>query len=101
MFQSEIDAGTNLLSVAFSGKVDAEEARRCREQAESLVVSLKSGFHLLTDLSALDSMDVACAPQVEQLMDVLNQHGIATVVRVIPDPHKDIGLNIDTLFGKH
>jgi hypothetical protein len=31
-------------------------------------------------------------------MDLLNQHGVAMIVRVIPDPHKDIGLNILSLF---
>ena len=31
-------------------------------------------------------------------MDVLNKHGIKEVRRVIPDPTKDVGLNIMSLF---
>jgi hypothetical protein len=31
-------------------------------------------------------------------MDLCNKHGIEMVVRVIPDPQKDIGLNILSLF---
>jgi hypothetical protein len=32
------------------------------------------------------------------MMDLCNKQGAARVVRVIPDPHKDIGLNILSLF---
>jgi len=32
------------------------------------------------------------------MMDLCNKKGVETVVRVIPDPHKDIGLNIMSLF---
>jgi len=31
-------------------------------------------------------------------MDLLNKQGVSTVVRVIPDPRKDIGFNILSLF---
>jgi hypothetical protein len=31
-------------------------------------------------------------------MDLMSKLGVAKVVRVIPDPHKDIGLNIMSLF---
>ena len=98
MFRNEIDAGKKLLRITFSGNVAVQEARRCLEQAESLLPGLVPGFRLLTDLSGLEAMDVACAPYVERLMDVCNQLGVDTVVRVIPDPHKDIGLSIMSLF---
>jgi hypothetical protein len=32
------------------------------------------------------------------MMDLCNKKGVETVVRVIPDPRKDIGLNILSLF---
>ena len=31
-------------------------------------------------------------------MDMCNEKGVEMVVRLIPDPHKDIGLNIMSLF---
>jgi len=31
-------------------------------------------------------------------MDLINQRGVSLIVRVIPDPAKDIGLNILTIF---
>jgi hypothetical protein len=31
-------------------------------------------------------------------MDLCDQHGVGLVIRVIPDPAKDIGLNILSIF---
>jgi hypothetical protein len=98
MFRAEIDAEKCLLRISFSGTVPADEARRCAEQIEPLVGLLPTGFRLLTDLSALESMELGCAPYVKRVMDVCNNRAIALVVRVIPDPRKDIGLNIMALF---
>jgi hypothetical protein len=35
---------------------------------------------------------------MEQIMDLCGEKGVAMVVRVVPDPHKDIGYNIMSLF---
>ena len=43
-------------------------------------------------------MDVACAPFIEKAMDLCNEKGASIVVRVIPDPHRDIGLQIMSYF---
>lgn len=98
MFQIETDKSKNLLSFVFSGHVTAEETRRWREQLCKVLTAMKPGFALLTDLSALDLMDLDCAPEIEWSMEALNQAGIARVVRIIPDPRKDIGMNIMSRF---
>jgi hypothetical protein len=43
-------------------------------------------------------MDPKCVPFIRRNMDLCNQTGVSKVVRVIPDPHKDVGLNILSLF---
>jgi hypothetical protein len=43
-------------------------------------------------------MDPASLTDIKKTMDLLNQRGVSLVVRVIPDPQKDIGLNILSLF---
>ena len=43
-------------------------------------------------------MDIACAPELGKLMELAQQNGVRTVVRVMPDPTKDIGLNILSHF---
>lgn len=98
MFQVETDKSKNLLRTAFSQRVTPDETARWREKFGESVASLSAGFKLITDLTALDSMDMACAPDIEWAMDVCNKAGISKVVRIIPDPQKDIGLRIMSLF---
>jgi anti-anti-sigma regulatory factor len=68
------------------------------EQIRNGLTKLQSGFRLLADLSELQSMDVACAPFIEKAMDMCNEKGASMVVRVIPDPQRDIGLQIMSIF---
>ncbi len=56
------------------------------------------GFRVLADYRWLDSMDSAAARHIAEIMDALAEKGVASVARVIPDPHKDIGLNILSQF---
>jgi len=98
MFEVTVDKTANLLKVSYAGKVGAEEAHECKDRILSLLSELHQGFRMLTDLRALSAMDLACAPFIEQVMDACDDAGIRMVVRIIPDPHKDIGLNIMSLF---
>ncbi len=98
MHQAHLDKSTNLLRIAYSGRVSADETKEAAEELRLLLPDLKAGFRLLADLTALELMDAASIPQIRLMMDLCNAAGVATVVRVIPDPHKDIGLNILSLF---
>ncbi|HWX19022.1 MAG TPA: hypothetical protein VN578_03845 [Candidatus Binatia bacterium] len=98
MFEAKIDKSANLLTVSFSGNVDPGETKRLAAEVERLAAELPPGFRLLTDLTSLEAMDLACVPHIRRVMDLCNKQGIAMVVRVIPDPHKDIGFNILSLF---
>jgi hypothetical protein len=98
MIKFEVDQPRNLLVIQYSGVVRSAETERGLDQIRAGLTQLQSGFRLLADLTELQSMDVACAPFIEKAMDLFNEKGIATVVRVIPDPHRDIGLNIMSIF---
>jgi len=98
MIHVDADPARNLLRIYFSQQVVPEEMKAGLDRANALLVNLRPGFCLLSDLSGLQSMDIRCAPYLEQAMDAYNQKGIAKVVRVIPDPRKDIGLSIMSLF---
>ena len=69
-------------------------AQRIRE----LLQDIEPGFHVLVDFRWLGSMDSAAAGHIARIMDVLTEKNVASVTRVMPDPHKDIGLNILSLF---
>ena len=98
MHLAQFDSASNLLKLSFAGQVGADEAKKCAQEIEALLRQARPGFRLLTDLSGLEAMDLACVPYLEQTMDRCSEQGIDTVVRVIPDPQKDIGFNILSLF---
>jgi hypothetical protein len=98
MFLASADPSENLLTFTFSQDVIPEETRRWKRELPNLLAKLKPGFKLLSDFSAVESIDVACAPDIEEVMDLLNKAGIVKVVRVITHPHQDIGLSIMSLF---
>ena len=98
MYHYELDQTANLLQINYSGQVDADQTRSCAQEFEKAVQKLGPGFRLLTDLSQLERMDLACVPDIKRMMDLSNKAGVELVVRVIPDPRKDIGLNIMSLF---
>jgi len=94
----EVDQPRNRLTIRFSGKIAPQETEDGLEQIRSGLARLQSGFHLLADLTDLEAMDIGCAPFIEKAMDLCNEKGAAIVVRVIPDPHRDIGLQIMSIF---
>jgi hypothetical protein len=98
MFQVEVDKSKNLLKIRYAQHVGPEDTKAVVEKVSTLLPDLQPGFRLLKDLSGLDVMDLACVPHIERMMDLCNKRDIEMVVRVIPDPHKDIGLNILSLF---
>lgn len=98
MVQADINKSKNLLIVRHSGHVTEQQTAACVGELERLAVELSPGFQLLTDLSKLETMDLGCVPHIKSLMDICNRKGVETVIRVIPDPKKDIGLNIMSLF---
>jgi hypothetical protein len=94
----KLEPERNLVIVRYSGHVGANDAQRYLEEARAALSAMQPGFRLLGDLTHLKAMDVACAPYIRQIMDLFNEKGIALVVRVIPDPSLDIGLQIMSLF---
>ena len=98
MINFEVDEPKKLLAIRFHGVVRAEETENGLEQIRNDLAKLQRGFRLLVDLSELQSLDVGCAPFIEKAMDMCNEKGASMVVRVIPDPHRDIGLQIMSIF---
>ena len=78
--------------------VRPEDFQSSREDVTTQLAGLAPGFHYLVDLTHLVSMELACMTELGRLMDLIGQAGVGLVVRVIPDPSKDIGMNILTIF---
>jgi len=87
-----------LLSLSFSNCVNAKELAVCLKRVEQLVGFVKDDFCLLIDLSGLQEMDPGCAADLGRIMDLCDERGVSRIVFVVPDPSKDIGLRLLSLF---
>jgi anti-anti-sigma regulatory factor len=87
-----------LLHISYVGPVRLEEFQRSREDLTTQLKELSPGFRLLADFSQMESMGLDCTPELGRMMDLIGQAGVDWVVRVIPEPSRDIGMNILTLF---
>jgi hypothetical protein len=98
MYAVELDQSKRLLVISAVRKVTAEEANLAAQQIRDLLRDVAPGLHLLADFRWLESMESAAARYIAEIMDALAEKQVASVTRVMPDPHKDIGLNILSQF---
>jgi hypothetical protein len=97
-FTVEIDPGKKLLVIRYRGCVGASDVERCAEEVRAALPKIRPGFRLLADFTELESMDVTCMPQIKNIMELCDEKGVSSVVRIIPDPKRDIGLQIMSYF---
>ena len=98
MLLATVNKSRQLLVLSFIGEVRSEELAQRREEVVTLMAELAPGFRLLTDWTHLHSMPPESLPEIGKFMELCDQKGVGLVVRVIPDPSKDFGLNILSLF---
>ena len=98
MYAVEIDRSKRLLVISALQRVTAEQARLAAQETRELLRDVAPGFRVLADFRWLESMDSEVAPHIADIMDTLTEKRVASVTRVMPDPHKDIGLNILSQF---
>jgi hypothetical protein len=94
----EVDQPRNRLVIRYRGSVMPKETEDGLEEIRAGLARLQSPFNLLVDFIELERMDVGCAPFIEKAMDLCDEKGAAMVVRVIPDPQRDIGMTIMSIF---
>ena len=98
MYAIELDRSKRLLVISAVQRVTAEQAKLATRRVRELLQDVPPGFRVLADYRWLESMDSAAARHIAEIMDALAEKGVASVTRVMPDPHKDIGLNILSQF---
>src|SRR4249919_4379470 len=98
MYAVELDRSKRLLVISAAQRVTAEEANLAAQRVRELLHDIAPGFHVLADFRWLESMDSAAARHIAEIMNALAEKEVTSVTRVMPDPHKDIGLNILSQF---
>jgi anti-anti-sigma regulatory factor len=98
MLLTTLNQPKQLLLLSFIGEVRAAELAQGRPDLISFLAELSAGFRLVTDLTHVELIDTDCLELIVQSMKLCNEKGVGLLVRVIPDPAKDIGLNILSAF---
>ena len=98
MYSIESDRSKRLLVISAAGQVTKKEVETAALRVREMMKEITPGFRVLTDFRWLDRMEPAATAHLAEIMDALAEKEVAAVVRVVPDPHKDIGLNILSQF---
>ena len=98
MYAIEADQAKRLVVISAVGRVTKEEMKAAAKQAREVIKDFSPGFRLLADFRWLESMDPAAGQYIADIMDAMAEKQLAEVIRVMPDPRKDIGLNILSHF---
>ena len=98
MYAVELDRSKRLLVISAAARVTAEEAKMAAQCIHEVLQDVEPGFRVLADFRWLESMDSSAARHIAKIMDALAEKNVASVTRVMPDPRKDIGLNILSQF---
>jgi anti-anti-sigma regulatory factor len=98
MYAVELDRSKRLLVISALQRVTADHAKLAAQRVRELLQDVAPGFRVLADYRWLDTIDSAAARHIAEIMDACAEKGVASVMRVMPDPHKDIGLNILSQF---
>ena len=98
MISVETDKAKRLLVISAAGHISKDEVKQAAEQVRKTLRDVPPGLRALTDFRWLESMRPSAAPHIAEIMDALAEKQVASVIRIIPDPGKDIGLNILSQF---
>jgi anti-anti-sigma regulatory factor len=98
MFSIRIDKKNNLITVSFKGYFDAQQGVQLCQRLTDAIQKVKKGFSVITDLSSVDFISMDSVVFIGKAMTICNKNGVSRVIRVIPDPSKDIGFNIMSDF---
>jgi hypothetical protein len=101
MISCSADESGQILTISYGRRVGLAEIGKALDDLRGLVPRMKPGFTLFSDLTHLEAMDPDCAADLGEAMTLLSDAGMANVVRLIPDPTKDIGFNIISAFHFH
>ena len=98
MIKLSHDKKRNIVILSYEGNVNIKEEKELYRKLQTLIPKCHRGFKLLVDLSLVDNIKKEVLPVIKKIMDLFDQHGISEVIRIIPDPDKDIGFNILSIF---
>jgi hypothetical protein len=90
----EVNSEEKSVRMRFCGAIQPGHVSAAVNTALLEATKLGSGFVLVTDLTDLENMDIDCFRGLTRMMDLFVEAGLGRVIRIIPDPRKDIGFQL-------
>ena len=87
-----------LLMLTYAGHVSLKDLVAARDGISAALAEMSPGVRVLADYTNLDQMDHDCLPEIGRVMEAVDKIGVGMIVRVIPHPDRDPGINIMTRF---
>ncbi|MDB6022753.1 MAG: hypothetical protein JWQ04_2610 [Pedosphaera sp.] len=94
MLLATASKSNQLLFLSYIGHIRLDELVRRREEIRTMLADFSPGFRVLADFTYMETMDRDCTTELGRMMEEVDQIGVSMVVRVMPDPSKDVGMNI-------
>jgi hypothetical protein len=94
IFEARVDVARNIVRTRFFGDVTAAGMQDAVARVEAMLSNLKPGFSGFADFRDITSMGLDCVPALAKIMDLCREHGIGLIIRRLPEPTRDIGINI-------
>lgn len=98
MITTRVCHPSNTLRISFKDRITVEELDAFVRELPSIMQSLRPRFIMLSDLTLLESFDFDCVRSLGYLMQCSVKAGLGGEVRVVPDPSRDIGFAILSVF---
>ena len=98
MFSVETSTSKRLVVISAAGHVSRDEVKQAAQEVREVLKHVCPGIRVLADFRWLESMRPSAAPHIGEIMDALAAKQVASVIRIVPDPGKDIGMNILSQF---
>jgi hypothetical protein len=94
IFEARIDVAHNIVRTRFFGDITPAGMQDAVAKVEAMLQNLKPGFSAFADFRDITSMGLDCVPSLTKIMDLCREHGIGLIIRRLPEPTRDIGINI-------
>lgn len=98
MFLATTNKSKRLLQLSYIDHVTKVELENGYEELTGLMAEFPQGFRLLADFGRLESIDLNAVDTIGKAMELFEKNGLELVVRLMPDPSKDIGFKIIGIF---
>jgi hypothetical protein len=92
--EANVDVSRNVLRTLYAGRLSKLDMESAMTTVKSAMERLQPGFTILADWSHIEAIELDCVPCIAEIMEFARERGAALIVRVLPEPEKDIGINI-------